>query len=60
MTAGSERWRVASIISVVGERCEGIAVREGNLGLLAGEAGGCRVCEGMSLDRCSKDVTGDV
>ena len=57
--AGSERGRVASIVAVFGERCEGIAVREGNLGLLAGEAGGRQFCVGKSLDCCSTDVTGN-
>ena len=51
---------MASIITVIGERCEDVAVREGNLGLLAGGAGGRQGCEGKSLEQCSKDVTGDV
>jgi hypothetical protein len=55
----SERGRVASIIAVIGERCEGIAVREGDLGLLAEEVGGRQICEGKSLDCWSKDVTGN-
>lgn len=57
--AGSERGRVASIIAVIRESCEGIAVQEGNLGLLAGEAGGRQFCVGKILDCCSKDVTGN-
>lgn len=50
---------MASIIAVIRESCEGIAVQEGNLGLLAGEAGGRQFCVGKILDCCSKDVTGN-
>ena len=49
VTAESERGRAASIV----------AVREGDLGLLAGKRTDARFCEGKSLDCCSKNVTRD-
>jgi hypothetical protein len=44
--AESECGRVASIIAAIGERCEGIAVREGDLGFLAGDRGDVRFARG--------------